>query len=316
MSQVTDVACEAALGTGELACPPAVYAPKGPSLVRAYGALAIGVGAIAWSALFVRWAGVSGPASAFYRVLTAAIVLVPWRLLRGGPAVPLRAMLFAILGGVFFALDLALFNSSVLMTSAANATLLGNNAPLMVGFGAWIVLHERPNAAFWSGLALALVGSITIVGGDALRHASFGWGDVMAIAASVFFAAYILTTNRVRASVDTLTFTAIAVAGSTATLLLVCIAGRFPLSGFPLHSWLALAGLGIVSQLLGYLAITYALGHLPATVTSVGLLAQAPLTALLAVPLLGEPLVITQIIGGALVLLGIYVVNRRSQSAG
>ena len=45
-------------------------------------------------------------------------------------------------------------------------------------------------------------------------------------------------------------------------------------------------------------------------VTSIGLLAQVPLTALLAVPLLGEPLQATQAAGAALVLAGIYVVNR------
>jgi drug/metabolite transporter (DMT)-like permease len=51
---------------------------------------------------------------------------------------------------------------------------------------------------------------------------------------------------------------------------------------------------------------------LPATLTSVGLLAQVPLTAVLAIPLLGEPLHPAQIAGGALVLAGIYIVNRRT----
>jgi hypothetical protein len=64
-----------------------------------------------------------------------------------------------------------------------------------------------------------------------------------------------------------------------------------------------------MSQLGAYLGLAYALGHLPATVTSVGLLAQVPLTALLAVPLLGEPLTTPYLAGGSLVLAGIYVVN-------
>ena len=51
---------------------------------------------------------------------------------------------------------------------------------------------------------------------------------------------------------------------------------------------------------------------LPATVTSVGLLAQVPLTALLAVPLLGEPITTSYLIGGALVLAGIYVVSSKN----
>src|ERR671913_234975 len=70
-------------------------------------------------------------------------------------------------------------------------------------------------------------------------------------------------------------------------------------------TWAALLGLGLISQLAAYFALVYALGHLPATLTSVSLLAQVPLTALLAVPLLGEPLHVTQALGATLVLAGI-----------
>jgi len=137
----------------------------------------------------------------------------------------------------------------------------------------------------------------------------------MAMGASVFFAAYLLTIERVRSGVDTLTLTTLAVSASSVTLLVLCVLLRVPLSGYTPHAWLSLIGLGVVSQVGGYLAVTYALGHLPATATSVGLLGQAPLTALLAIPLLGEPLITSQIVGGALVLTGIYVVNRRYRSA-
>ena len=104
---------------------------------------------------------------------------------------------------------------------------------------------------------------------------------------------------------DTLTFSTIAIVGSVLTLLVVCAVLDAPLSGFSTRTWLALLGLGLISQLGAYLGLAYALGHLPATVTSVGLLAQVPLTALLAVPLLGEPLTAPYLIGGALVLTGI-----------
>jgi EamA-like transporter family len=62
-------------------------------------------------------------------------------------------------------------------------------------------------------------------------------------------------------------------------------------------------------------ALTYAVGHLPATVTSVSLLAQIPLTALLAAFLLGETLSGSQVLGGALVLAGVGLANRRSHPA-
>ncbi|MEO7102784.1 MAG: DMT family transporter [Gemmatimonadaceae bacterium] len=281
----------------------------------AYSVLASAVICVAWSALFVRWAAVSGPASAFYRVLVATVVLVPVWLLRGRRnTLRLRPALLGALAGVFFAFDLALFNTAVLDTSAANATLLGNNAPIVVGLGSWLIFRKPPRAIFWVGLALALVGSGFIIGHDALGHTSFGAGDAMAISASAFFAAYMLTIERVRTQMDTLTLTTLAVTASSVTLLLVCLVARVPLVGYSSHAWLSLIGLGLVSQVGGYLALTYALGHLPATVTSVGMLGQAPLTALLAIPLLGEPLIASQVIGGALVIAGIYVVNSRYTS--
>jgi drug/metabolite transporter (DMT)-like permease len=67
-----------------------------------------------------------------------------------------------------------------------------------------------------------------------------------------------------------------------------------------------------VSQLGAYYALVYALGHLPATITSVGLLMQLPLTALLAALLLDEPITAAQVAGGLLVLTGVYVVNAKS----
>ena len=73
------------------------------------------------------------------------------------------------------------------------------------------------------------------------------------------------------------------------TLLVVCLDRGHAAVGLSARTWFALLGLGLISQLGAYLALAYALGHLPATITSVGLLAQVPLTALLAVPLLGEP---------------------------
>jgi drug/metabolite transporter (DMT)-like permease len=139
-------------------------------------------------------------------------------------------------------------------------------------------------------------------------------GALMSIGAAAFFAGYLLTTERVREEMDTLTFSTVAIAGSVLTLLVVCLILGTPLWGFSVRTWGALLGLGLISQLLAYLALAYALGHLPATVTSVGLLAQVPLTALLAVPLLGEPLTPPYLAGGALVLIGIYIVSSGPKS--
>jgi drug/metabolite transporter (DMT)-like permease len=67
---------------------------------------------------------------------------------------------------------------------------------------------------------------------------------------------------------------------------------------------------------MGHLFVAHALGHLSATMSSIVLLAQAPITALLAWPLLGEPIRVSQLVGGGLVLAGILVVNTRLATGG
>jgi drug/metabolite transporter (DMT)-like permease len=262
----------------------------------------------------VRWAGVPGTASAFYRVLIAGTVLIPWRFARGATRPPpsATALWLAVAGGAFFALDLALWNTALMRTQAAVASILGNNTPFFVGMMSWLILRRRPRASFWIGLALALAGCLLIISADLRRGGPAGElsGDLLALFASVFFAAYLMTTERIRTSMDTLTFNTLAIAGSIVTLLVLCIALGVPLTGYPPRAWLSLAALGLVTQLMAYYALVYALGHLPATITSVGLLAQVPGTALLAMLFLGEPLSAVQVLGGAVVLAGIYVVNR------
>lgn len=288
----------------------------GSSKTLPYLALTAGVICIAWAAIFVRWTNIPGPASAFYRLLIPAAVLLPTFFFdRAKSRLSLRTLSIISLGGFFFALDLAFYNTSILQTSAANATLLGNNTPIVVGLRSWLAFGKRPNFAFWLGLALAISGALVILWSDLQRHASFGTGDLFSLAAAACFAVYLMVTEQVRTHTGTLVFLRLAIFTSTIFLFIFNVVLRVPLAIPNGRSWAALLGLGLVSQLGGYLALTYALGHLPATLTSVSLLSQGPLTALLAALLLAEPLSGAQIIGGTLVLVGVGLANRLSRPA-
>ncbi len=273
-------------------------------------AVVAGILCIGFSAIFVRLAGLPGPVSAFYRVLIAALVVVPWRLTRPARRPAPEDLRVMVAGGIFFAIDIALWNTSLMLTSAATATLLANNSPLWVGLASFLLFHERLSWRYWLGLALALAGMMWLVGGDAFRHLSMSYGNLLAVGASVFYAAYILATQRARARVDLLTFMAVSTLSSVLLLLLLNLTLGSTLTGFPARTWLALAGLGLISQLGGWLAINYALGHLRAAHVSVCLLAQTVVTALLSMPILGEYLKANQVIGGLLVLAGIYSVTQ------
>jgi drug/metabolite transporter (DMT)-like permease len=291
-------------------------AQKRASKFWPYVALAAGIACVSWSAIFVRWTDMPGTASAFYRMLIAMAAVTPTWFFRRADARAARldgeTLWIISAGGLFFALDLAFFNTGILRTSAANATLLGNYSPVVVGLLTWVIFRRRPSANFWLGLLLALVGTAAIVWADLTTHIGFGAGDGMSVAAAVFFAGYLMVTEKVRAGSSTVVFLRLAMLSSTIFLLGFCLALGISLRMPPGHSWLALLGLGLVTQLGGYLALTYALGHLPATVTSVSLLAQGPLTAVLAAFCLGEKVTTAQIFGGALVLAGVGLANRRA----
>jgi drug/metabolite transporter (DMT)-like permease len=283
-----------------------------PRVLPAYLALVAGIVCIAWSAIFVRWTDIPGPASAFYRMLIPAVALLPTFFFdREGMRLSRQMLGIIALGGIFFALDLAFYNTAILKTSAANATLLGNNTPVVVGLLSWLAFRKRPSRAFWLGLALAFAGTLVILEADLGKLLRFGVGDLMALGAAACFAVYLIATERVRTSTSTLGFLRLAMISGTIALfainLLLGISLRVP-HGRTL--W-AVLGLGLVSQLGGYLALTYALGYLPATITSVSLLTQGPLTAVMAVFLLAEPLTWAQIAGGALVLFGVGLAHRQ-----
>lgn len=284
-----------------------------------YLALFAGIICLSFSAMFGKWADAPGPVIGFYRIGMATVILLPLFLYnrqKNGVKLSRHVLLFPILGGIFTALDHGTWNSSLRFTSAANATLLGNTAPLWVALFAWLVFRQKLRSLFWVGLAFALAGAVIVLGSDFIRHPSIGLGDLLAMAAGVFYAGYFLVTERGRQKLDTLSYVWLVNLVSTFTLLGISVGLNMPLTGYPTQSWLAFLGAALVSQVGGYLSIGYALGHLPASIVSPTLIGQPVVTALLAIPLLGEGLRTEQWVGGVVVLVGIYLVHRsRSGSA-
>jgi drug/metabolite transporter (DMT)-like permease len=276
-----------------------------------YAALIIGVLALGFSALFVRWANAPGPVVGFYRIGLSTVFLVPFFVIRRrtGAAINRVILIFPILGGILTALDHGFWNTSVNFTTAANATLLGNTAPLWVAFFAWLVWKERLKAAFWIGLLLTLAGAAIVLGTDFLTHPTFGVGDLLAMTAGIFYAGYFLVTQRGRAHWDTLSYIWIVGLISSLCLLAISLGFGMPITGYPVQSYLAFLGAALVSQTGGYLAVGYALGHLPASLVAPTMIGQPVVTALLAIPLLGESLQASQVLGGIAVLVGIYLVH-------
>jgi len=286
-----------------------------PSRLPAYLALGVGILSLGFSAIFVRWANAPGIVTSFYR-MAIATVLLAWPFYRRVKAkgnLSRQGLRFAVVGGLFFAADLALWATGVVLSGATNPTLLANTAPLWVGLGALVLFRERLEAMFWAGLLLAMTGAAIILGLDSLRAMSFGVGTLLGLLAGIFYGGYFLITQRGRETLDSLTYFWPAAVSSTVGLLILNLALRQPLTGYPAFAYLNFLALGLVSQSFGYLAINHALGYLPASIVSPTMLGQPIMTAILAGLLLGEVLSLWQALGGLAVLAGVYVVHHSQQ---
>lgn len=264
------------------------------------------------SAILIRLAGVPGIVAAFYRMSIAVLIVAPVfgvRARRRGSRL-LSMAGPALLGGALFAADLAAWSSGVVLSGATNPTLMANTAPVWVGLGAWLLFKERQPRRFWFGLMLAMSGAVLVLGLDSLESLDLGAGTLLGLLAGVFYGGYFLATERGRVRLDSISY--FWLSGATASILLAGMAGVFgqPLTGYSNRSYLILTLLALGPQTLGWLAINFAQGHLPASVVSPTLLGQPVATAMLAGPILGETISALEAVGGLVVLMGVYLVHR------
>ena len=276
-------------------------------------ALLAGATCIGTSALFVKVSETGPVSTAFWRVFLALPLLWAWAwMARRNSATAEnnpRGLLFA--AGFFFAGDLAVWHWSIVLTSVANAVLLANLAPIFVTLAAWLWWRKKPAARFLAGLAAALIGVLLMIGGDFSNGSARALlGDALGVVTAMFYAAYQLTVTRLRGTVSTarIMFASSVV---TAALLLpmALLSGElfFPATA---TGWVKVFGLALISQVAGQSLIAYAMAHLPATLSSVGLLMQPVMAGLFAWILLGETLGAVAIAGAVLVLIGIRVATQ------
>ena len=283
----------------------------------ALGALLLGTACIALSPIFVRLSEAGPTATAFWRVALAVPAL--WALYFLKPKAKTHRYSgkwpLLLAAGFAFAGDLGFWHASLQLTSVANSTLLANLAALFVTLAAWIFLRQRPSGQFLAGLAAALVGVGLLVHTSLAFSATGLAGDALAVVTAMFYAGYIVAVKGLRDRGET-TLHLMAVTTSITALFLfpAALASGEPMLPHSAYGWWILIGLALISHASGQGLIAYALASLPAAFSSVGLLLQPVLAALFAWVLLAEPLVPLQIVGGAVVLVGIYLARRGSRA--
>ena len=281
---------------------------------RALGALVLGGFLLGCSPILVRISELGPIATAFWRL---ALALVPLTMLfarrDGGGPLPSTAAehLTAALPGIFLGGDLATWHLSLHMTSVTNSTLLANMAPVAVTLVSWLFLRQRISGAFIAGLALSIVGVIVLNGaGFTTSGDSHPRGDAVALGAACFYAGYFIFLSRARKSFST----AVVMLWSTlaAAICILPMALLFERSFMPatIAGWAVVLALGWLVHAGGQGLIAFSLAWLPATFSSLTLLIQPVVAAVLAWIVLNEPLRGPQVAGGAVVIAGILLARR------
>ena len=281
--------------------------------------LVLGAVVLGWSAIFVRFSEIGPIATAMHRMALALPVFWLWMVVghrndqtttAAGLPQNKRDIWLVILSGVFFAADLTAWNWSIHLTTAANATLFGNSAPVFVALAAFVLFGERVTQTFLGGLLLALVGAAILMSQSFSVSTETLLGDILGIATGVFYAGYILTVSRVRQRVSTAA--TMAIGGLTAAVLLA-IAAAFTedqLVPDTMTGWLWLFALAYLCQLGGQSLLAMSLAYLPASFGAVALLVQPIVTALVGWWLLAEAVTVVKAVGMVTILAGIWLARK------
>jgi drug/metabolite transporter (DMT)-like permease len=240
-------------------------------------------------------------------------VLVPYALARHRQELRLtfrREALLLAAAGAFLALHFATWILSLGLTSVASSVVLVTMGPLFVGLGSWLFLGERPRRQMALGIAVAAVGSLLISWGDLGKGGGHLLGDVLALAGAVMMAGYLMVGRRLRARCSLVAYATPVYAVAALALVLVCALAGQPLLGHSGTAYGYMLVLGLVPQLVGHSALNWALRHLSATYVAITTLAEPIGASALAYLLLGETVSAHTALGGALILVGIYVASR------
>ncbi len=271
--------------------------------------LGVGVVAVSFGAIFARLAGsVPALSIATWRLAVASVFLLPVSMVHGSLRKMTRnEVLWSMGSGLALALHFGLWITSLKHTSVASSTLFVSTHPIFVALGSVVLLRERLSARTAWGIAVTLAGGILIGAGDFRLGGEALYGDLLAWGGGLMAGVYFLIGRRVRRNVAWLDYAALAYGTAAVAVLLVTVLWEEPLVGFRPPTYVYLALLGLVPQLLGHSSFNWALRHLSAPRVSVIVLGEPVGATILAYLFFGETLDWLKGVGAAIILLGIYI---------
>lgn len=284
--------------------------PEPPTALPALVLLALFGGnlALAFGPWLVRTADVGPSASAFWRMALAIpfLFLIAWRS-RQPFTLPRNALYWTIiLSGAFFAADLAAWHIGILKTKLANATLFANAASLFFPLWGFLIARSWPGRREGFAFALAVAGTVILLGRSAELSQQTLLGDLLCLAAGIFYTGYLIIIMKARDELPSWTLLAWSTLATAPPLLL--IATGLGEQIMPVN-WTPVIALAVVSQLIGQGLMVYVLGKVSPLLFGLALLTQPVISAALGWWLYGETLGPVDAIGAMLIAAALVMVR-------
>jgi drug/metabolite transporter (DMT)-like permease len=286
---------------------------------RPLGLFALGIAVVCFSlgSTLVKKAGIPGPTMAFWRMLLTAASWTAILWFTEHRTITRAELRRALVPGVVFGLNIVFFFTGVTKTSVANAEFIGSLTPLILVPAGAILFHEKVNTkALWFGM-LSIVG-LTIVLFNAPPRGSASWtGNLFIVAAVCLWAAYLLTSRRLRETMSVQAIMAAIMPIAAVTVFPITLATG-NLDELTVHSLPYIVILALLTGTLAHGMIVFAQRTVPIGTISIMQVAQPALAVLWAYLLLDQTILPIQLLGMAMVLGGIVAVvttTRRGAAA-
>jgi len=207
--------------------------------------------------------------------------------------------------------------STALQTSRASTTAwLVATTPVFMALLGWLVLKEKLSWLQTGGILLATLGVLLVVSdGDstAISFKQFGApGDILVLISSVNWAVFsalsrhgLKTHPPARMMFYVMTF-----GWSFSSILFFTGPGIKEIPQLTFNGWLGIAFLGVFCSGLAYIAWYDALQALPTAQLGAFLYLEPPVAVIVAALILAEPITWAAILGGGIILFGVWLVNR------
>jgi len=273
----------------------------------------IGVISVSFSALFVRWSTAPSSVLVVYRMVLAALMLLVPVIIKCRSEIKslkLKTLGLCALSGVALAAHFTLYFESLSHTSIAASSVLVNTEVLFVAFAGLIFFKDRLRPAAWIGIALAFGGSVLIalLGKDS--SGSQLSGDLMALGGAAAVAVYTMIGSRCRKHISTLLYTFIVYICAALTSAAVLLVRGIPLFGWGVQNLYTSFGMALVCTIMGHNVFSWCLKHLNASYVSTTKLAEPLVASLLGLAIFGEVPGIFTVVGGIIVIAGIFLYSR------